>query len=239
MFYSGKKPPCIFKTQSAKKKHKPNRFEVCRLTTFLLVRHGATEWLEKGILHGVTDVPLNRKGKAQARKAAHALKDSGAQKLYTSSLSRCVETAREISKTTRLDPIQMDNLVELDFGWREGKPLHDHSSNGLDKFRSAIILRLDNLIRVISGETLKKFDQRVLTGWRSILSENPSGTVIVVSHSAVANRIMFHYFGNKHLDGKPYHHFHPCSITEISINPSNQAELVRLNDHSHLPKDLL
>ena len=209
------------------------------MATFLLIRHGTTEWLEKGILHGITDIPLNKKGVAQAREAARALKTCGVKNLYSSSLSRCVQTAREIAAATGLEPILMDSLVELDFGWLEGKPLHDHSGEDFSKIKSAILLRYGNLIRFLSGETLKQFTQRMITGWRSILSENPSGTVAVVSHSAVANRILFHYFGKKHLAGKPYHRFHPCSITEIRINQSNQAELVRLNDHSHLPEELL
>jgi len=28
------------------------------MTTFLLVRHGYTEWIEKEILHGISDLPL-------------------------------------------------------------------------------------------------------------------------------------------------------------------------------------
>ena len=204
------------------------------MATFLLVRHGTTDWVEKNILHGITDIPLSKKGKMQAQETARVLRGCGAKKLYTSSLSRCVQTAQAISNEINVEPIPMDNLVELNFGWREGKPLRDYGADGHKELRGIISHHIENIIRIVTGESLRKFDRRVLEGWSSIVSENPSGTVIVVAHSAVFNRILFHNFGKKHLDGKPYHHLNPCSITEININQSNPAELVRLNDYSHL-----
>jgi len=195
--------------------------------------------VEKKILHGITDIPLSKKGEMQAQETARTLRGCGAKKLYTSSLSRCAQTAQIISDEIGIKPIPMDSLVELDFGWREGKTLRDHSKVEQNKVLSTIILHIENVIRFATGESLRKFERRVFDCWMSIILENPSGTVIVVAHSAVFNRILFHHFGKAHLDGKPYHHLSPCSITEISIKQSNQAELIRLSDHSHLPKGLL
>lgn len=204
------------------------------MTTFLLIRHGTTDWVEKKILHGITDIPLSKKGEMQAQETARSLRRCSAKKLYTSSLSRCMQTAQAIGDEIGIRPIPVGNLVELDFGWLEGKPLRNYSKDKHKEFQEIIIRHLDNIIRTVTGESLRKFDHRVLNSWSSILAENPEGNVIVVGHSAVFNRILFHHFGKKHLDGKPYHRLNPCSITEISVNNSNQAELVRLNDHSHL-----
>jgi len=204
------------------------------LANFLLVRHGTTDWVEDQILHGITDIPLNKKGKKQAEETARALRGCGVKKLYTSSLSRCVQTAQAIGNQIGPKPIFMDNLVELNFGWLEGKHLRDHDKGEYGKLIEIIDHYFLNLIRVISGESKKNLNQRVLNGWNTILAENPEGTAIVVAHSAVFNSLLFHYFGKAHLDGKTYHHLNPCSITEISIDASNQPELIRLNDHSHL-----
>ena len=204
------------------------------MSTFLLVRHGTTDWVESQILHGITDIPLNTKGKMQAEETARALTGCGAKKLYTSSLSRCVQTAQAIGNEIGSKPISMDNLVELDFGWLEGKHLRDHDKGEYGKLLEVVDHHTFNFIRMISGESKKKLNQRVLNGWNTILSENPEGTAVMVAHSAVFNNILFHYFGKTHLNGDTYYHLNPCSITEISIGASNQAELIRLNDHSHL-----
>ena len=205
-----------------------------RLVNFLLVRHGTTDWVEGQILHGITDIPLNKKGELQAEETARALRECGAKRLYTSSLSRCVQTARAIGNEIGPKPILMDSLVELNFGWLEGKHLRDHDMGEHGKLLEIIDHHFFNLIRMVSGESKKNLDQRVLNGWNAILAENPEGTAVVVAHSAVFNSILFHYFGKAHLNGDTYYHLNPCSITEIGIDTSNQAELIRLNDRSHL-----
>ncbi len=204
------------------------------MANFLLVRHGTTDWVEGQILHGITDIPLNKKGEMQAEETARALRGCGAKRLYTSSLSRCVQTAQAIGNQIGSKPISMDNLVELNFGWLEGKHLRDHDKGEYGKLLEIIDHYFFNLIRVISGESKKNLNQRVFNGWNTILAENPEGTAVVVAHSAVFNSILFHYFGKAHLNGNAYYHLNPCSITEISIDASNQAKLIRLNDRSHL-----
>ena len=207
------------------------------MATFLLVRHGTTDWVEGRIMHGITDIPLNKKGKIQAEETARALRGCGAKKLYTSSLSRCVQTAQSIGNQIGSKPTSMDSLVELDFGWLEGKHLRDHDKGDYGKLLEIIDHHFFNLIRIVSGESKKNLNQRVLNGWNTILAENPEGTAIVVAHSAVFNSILFHYFGKVHLNGDAYYHLNPCSITEVSIDVSNQAELIRLNDRSHLSEE--
>ena len=209
------------------------------MANFLLIRHGTTDWVETQILHGITDIPLNKKGKIQAEETARSLRGCGAEKLYTSSLSRCVQTAQAMGCQIGRKPISLDSLVELNFGWLEGKHLRDHDRGEYGKLVEKIDHFTFNLIRMISGESKKKFNQRVLDGWNTILAENPKGTAIVVAHSAVFNSILFHYFGKAHLNGSAYHHLNPCSITEISISASKPAELVRLNDHTHLSEESL
>ncbi len=175
----------------------------------------------------------------QAEETARALRGCGAKKLYTSSLSRCEQTAQAIGNEIGSKPISMDNLVEINFGWLEGKHLRDHDKGEYGKFLEIIDHHTFNIIRMVSGESKKKLNQRVLNGWNTILAENPKGTAIVVAHSGVFNSILIHYFGKAHLKNNTYYHLNPCSITEISIGASNQAELIRLNDNSHLSKENL
>jgi broad specificity phosphatase PhoE len=210
------------------------------LKKILLVRHGTTDWVEQQILHGITDIPLNEKGLTQAGQTANALKASGAHKIYTSSLTRCVQTAQAIGNQLNSEPILMDDLVELDFGWLEGRKFRDHDKGEFGKLTEFYDSQIFNLIRMLSGEPKKKFMARILTGWNRVLDENVDGTVIVVGHSGVFSRILMTLFGEEFLkEGDSYYHLNPCSITEIHINDNGQKELIRLNDRSHLSEQNL
>jgi broad specificity phosphatase PhoE len=58
----------------------------------VVVRHGATSWSEEGRHTGRTDVPLNARGKAQARRLAAVLAAQRFALVLTSPLSRAIET---------------------------------------------------------------------------------------------------------------------------------------------------
>ncbi len=64
----------------------------------VLVRHGETEWNEKGLWTGLTDVSLTKKGREQSRAAAELLKDIQFAAGFTSKLKRGKETLLEIKK---------------------------------------------------------------------------------------------------------------------------------------------
>jgi broad specificity phosphatase PhoE len=188
------------------------------MRTFYLVRHGTTEWVENRILHGITDIPLNELGMKQAQAAARALAGIDASRLYTSTLSRCVQTAQPISQTLGLDPIGLDGLRELDFGWLEGRPTLDHNSpeySWLVKFWDR---NTSQFIRLITGEPIRKFQSRVRKVWEHILAENPDGSTVVVGHSGVFNALLIHYFDKNFPPGQRYYRLRPGSISQIDID---------------------
>lgn len=202
----------------------------------MLVRHGTTEWVDKHILHGITDIPLNEKGLRQAREAASALESVKASYIYTSPLKRCLQTAEIISERTGTKPHPLDDLKELDFGWLEGRTFRDHSSQDFGPLIRVYDHFAHLVIREITGESQKKFIHRVLSIWQQVLDENPNGTVIIVGHSAVFNMILIHLFGKNFPKDYTYYVMKPGSINEILIQDDGSPELARLNDISHLTK---
>lgn len=209
-----------------------------RLAKFYLVRHGATEWVDLHVLHGSTDIPLNERGRKQAVAAARALAGCGARKLYASSMSRSWQTAEFIGQELELEPVALEGLRELDFGWLEGRAFRDHGAQDYGRFLRQWDHIARRVIRAISGEPVRHFQARVKATWRQILDENPTGSSVVVGHSAVLNVILIQYFWENFPDGKAHYTLHPSSITEVRIATDGQAELVRLNDYSQLPEDL-
>ena len=68
----------------------------CDKCRIFLIRHAETEWNVLGKSQGWNDIPLNEKGKEQAKKLAHHFADLPIRMIITSPLQRATETARLI-----------------------------------------------------------------------------------------------------------------------------------------------
>lgn len=86
-----------------------------------LIRHGETEWNAVGRLQGSSDIALNDTGRAQALRLAANLSKHGAERVWTSDLSRARETGAIIAAHLGLDtPSTEPDLRERRFGVFEG-----------------------------------------------------------------------------------------------------------------------
>ncbi|MCR4734147.1 MAG: histidine phosphatase family protein [Treponema sp.] len=85
-----------------------------------LVRHGKTDWNEQKRLQGNIDIHLNQAGKDSARELGKKLKDIEFDKIYSSPLSRALETAQLICASRNIPIITDERLREISFGEYEG-----------------------------------------------------------------------------------------------------------------------
>jgi len=83
--------------------------------TFYLFRHGETDWNAEGRFQGHLDIPLNDRGREQARQLAVPLGSKDLQAILSSDLSRSVDTAKILAKEIGLSA---DRLYQ-DAGIRE------------------------------------------------------------------------------------------------------------------------
>jgi broad specificity phosphatase PhoE len=85
----------------------------------VLARHGETEWSKSGRHTGRTDIPLTDEGRVQAELLGTSLAGIQFECVYTSPLSRAVDTCRlagfEGAAKVR------DELLEWDYGEYEGR----------------------------------------------------------------------------------------------------------------------
>jgi broad specificity phosphatase PhoE len=85
-----------------------------------LIRHGPTEWNAHGRFQGRSDVALSEQGRRDARAIAAALHGDDVRIVYSSDLSRALETAETIAVECGA-PLAVDpRLREFDFGRWEG-----------------------------------------------------------------------------------------------------------------------
>ncbi|AZC13860.1 histidine phosphatase family protein [Microbacterium sp. ABRD28] len=100
------------------------------MSSLILVRHGETDWNRAGRIQGLTDIPLNDTGRAQAREAAEQLRteltstipDAAESAVIVSSdLQRASETADIIAAALGLaTPRRYPGLRERAYGEAEG-----------------------------------------------------------------------------------------------------------------------
>lgn len=93
--------------------------------TIYLTRHGETEWNEKKLIQGHTDIPLNTKGKEQAKLLGKQLKDIDFDVVFSSDLLRAANSAEIIIKEKEMTVIKIKSLRERFFGRFEGKSLDE------------------------------------------------------------------------------------------------------------------
>jgi probable phosphoglycerate mutase len=202
------------------------------MTTFLLVRHGYTEWIEKEILHGISDQPLSEFGFKQAELTAQYLKNTKIDRMYSSPLIRSMQTAEKISATTGVKVQPLADLREEDYGWQEGKrDWWPFIKNRKALIPFYVVMRLT--VNMLTGEPFWKSRKRIAGVWEKIKQDNPEGTVAVVAHSGVLRMIMMHEFGGSRLDVGTFP-ISTCSISRISVN-GNGSKILSINEHDHLP----
>jgi len=140
-------------------------------TTLLLVRHGETDWNAEHRWQGHTDVPLNERGREQARALAEQLAAEPVDAIYASDLSRARATAEVVAERLGL-PVTVDpELREIDVGSREGLTGEEVGDREWD------------------GELHEAHAERVLRAVHRIAAAHPTGRVLVVAHGGCLRRV--------------------------------------------------
>lgn len=164
------------------------------MSFLVLVRHGESEWNQKGLWTGLSDISLTEKGKKQSRTAASFLKDIKFDASFTSKLKRGKETLLEIKKTLNADfPIFEDKaLNERDYGEFTGKNKWEIKKQiGKEKF---LKIRRGWDYPIAGGETLKDVYQRVIPFYlENILPRLKMGQNILISGHGNSLRALIKY----------------------------------------------
>jgi broad specificity phosphatase PhoE len=198
----------------------------------ILVRHGETDWNVTLQYQGHAKVPLNERGRQQARLLAERLQRMQATTLYASDIVRAWETAELIGSITGLTPQAMPELREIDVGQWEGltpEELYRRFPEHMDEYKRdpARTVRL-------GGESYAQLQERALVALQHIEAHHQRSdeTVLAISHGGTIRALLCHvigldlkYFGRMWLDNG--------SINELRYD-SHGWRLLGLNDRSHL-----
>jgi broad specificity phosphatase PhoE len=187
-----------------------------RHTEVFMIRHGQTDSNAAGLVHGVTDVPLNEHGIRQAALVAQRVKvidELGS--LHSSPLQRALVTAQAISSGIGLKPRLHPGLAEMDFGAAEGLVLDE-----ILKLFPETLARFmdveDDDARFPDGESRREFHARVRKTLDRIVSSHSGERILVVAHGGVIGSAVSQILGENPNDWQRYS-VDNCSVTHIEL----------------------
>ena len=158
----------------------------------LLIRHGETDWNRIHRFQGRSDLPLNQKGREQARALAVALKHEPITAIYSSPLIRAIETAHLIKMFHLSTPFfEEEALIEMDLGDFDGMEAKQWAAQFRD-FRKAW-QKNPASVKMPGGESLKDVQTRAIDALERITRMYPPGsTLLICSHNFVNLTILCH-----------------------------------------------
>lgn len=164
------------------------------MATLVLVRHGKSEWNEKGLWTGWRDIPLAQKGFDEAKITGEQLKNIHFDYAYTSALIRAQQTLEEILKVTRQTPPTVKNqaLNERDYGdYTEKNKWDIQSAVGEETFQK---IRRSWDFPPPNGESLKMVYERVLPYYTSEIEPKlkDGKNVIIAAHGNSLRALVKH-----------------------------------------------
>ena len=147
-------------------------------TEFTLIRHGETEWNATGRIQGHRAVDLNKRGHQQAQAVAKRLATESFHAVYSSDLSRAVQTAQAIQ--TDLCTQTDSRLREWDLGVLTGLTPQEAEAQHPE---ACAIYREGRVGDPIpEGESIQDRYTRVSTCIEEIAGQHPDQHIVVVTH---------------------------------------------------------
>jgi probable phosphoglycerate mutase len=153
------------------------------VTTFLIIRHGETEWNVAGRLQGWRDSPLTATGRAQAEAVAARLASEPIDVLVASDLGRTRATAAPIAAALGLPVRAEPGLRERCYGVLEGMTWGEIEQHHGEAYRR--LIARDQDYRVLEGESGLQFRNRVCDVFEQLAAGHGEARVAVVTHGGV------------------------------------------------------
>ena len=206
----------------------PDRITATRL---FLVRHGATAATQEDRFSGSTGAELSDHGRWQAARLGERLSQQNITAVYSSPLSRALETARIVAAHCRLEPVTRDGLREMSHGHWEGMKRDDverhfgaeYAAWEADPFTFA----------PDGGESGVAVLARALPVIREIVTAHSGGQLLVVSHKATLRLVLSSLLA---FDPRGYRDRldqSPACLNVVDFRDPVRVRLMLFNDTSH------
>ena len=202
-----------------------------KITHFILVRHGQTEWNRVERFRGRADVPLNATGLAQAAKAGQRIAAEWRPvAVYSSPLSRAVQTAEAIACHFGQGVQVLPGLTDVDYGRWQGLTTVDARSRWPELVYAWYTI--PHTVHIPGGETLAEVRARGLAAVRELTRRHEGQTIVLVGHTVINRTILLAVLG---LGNDRFWRLRqePCAMNVFEAEKGDFT-LVSFNDTCHL-----
>ncbi|MGI6143077.1 MAG: histidine phosphatase family protein [bacterium] len=206
------------------------------MTTFYLIRHGQTEWNREKRIQGQLDVKLSERGREQALLVGQALQGEGIELIYTSDLSRALETAAIIGRQLGI-PVTgtLCDLREIHFGDWAGMSIAEIRTAEPEAFAK---WQEDTVNQPVpGGESFQMMAERVMKCVTDLAVKHPRSKVAVVTHGGPVTYILGTIM-KLTLEQRLQLKIANCSISIVQYQPrTDDWEVLQVNGTSHLDNE--
>lgn len=200
-------------------------------TTVLLIRHGETEWNKMGKFQGGTDIPLADDGIRQAKLLRDRI-NGEFDYIYTSPLSRALETARIVASKSKSRVIIAPEIREINFGEWEGLTIKGIAEKYPEVFEDWKTSKIEGSF--IGGDlSIHNASSRSTKCIMDIVNKHKGKRIVIIAHGGIIKAGLIGIFG---WDMTMYHKMalgNTC-INTVIFNDDLKPVLVCLNDTNHL-----
>lgn len=197
-----------------------------------LLRHCETDHAAEKRYCGFSDPPLNDNGKLQAESLRDRMNGARIDRVYSSDLQRCVQTAEIVFNGSHIE--QSEDLRELNFDIFEGMNYDEIIKRHPDLYRSWVNdpLRL----KVAHVENLKELSVRVKKRLGLILYGQGDDNIAIVTHGGPIRVIICKVMGYG-LDKFWQVGQGLGALNIINYPEGGKPSVVKINDISHIRRD--
>jgi broad specificity phosphatase PhoE len=156
-----------------------------------LIRHGQTEWNVTGRWQGSLEVDLNDHGREQAAHLAQRLADRPISHIFTSDLSRALETAQMLGTAVGVEPQPDPRWREMNLGVFQGLTKAEVLAQQGDEYRVYVADIFDHVIQ--KGESRRMLQDRAYAAWCDAI-QTDAEEIAIVSHGVTIRMLLARLF---------------------------------------------
>lgn len=206
-------------------------------TKLYLIRHCEALGNARRLFQGTTDLDISELGAKQLQCLSQRFKSIDIDKVYSSPLIRAMKTAHAVADEKGLPITPHSGLCELDGGIVEGKPFAE-SFNRIPGLADT----WDNHPQDFhpqGGESMRHAYERIWKTVLEIVSADAGKSIAAATHGGVSRCLFCRLLYNdiNRLKDVPW-----CENTAVSLiefDESLAPKLIFMNDHSHVPDELM
>jgi broad specificity phosphatase PhoE len=200
------------------------------MTKVYVVRHGQTAWNLEEVFRGRMDIPLDETGKKEVHLAGEALKDETIHAVYSSPLSRSMETSENIAKFQNIPVTPLEAIIDISYGEWEGVQLAEVQKKYPELYDQW--LKRPHTITFPGGESLEGVRTRVMDAIDHLVEKHQNENIALVAHRVPNKVICCSLIG---IDNSNFWRIQQdTASTNLFVYKSGQWIVSYLNDTSYL-----